>query len=135
MKTHFRAHCTACRNGGKRTVGHSHGKAGSLPNWKLEPTTCSAILAGHDDRWVDTPATRAPMAPTERCKDDEDPFGQGDALDAEEESGSSTRRPRNEHESLEEHHVSKLVLGNGVVHHSHETWSLRGITFCGKCGA
>ena len=75
------------------------------------------------------------MEPTERCKDDEDPFGQGGALDAEEESGASTRRPRNERESPEEHHVSKVVLGNGVVHHSHETWLLRGITFCGKCGA
>ena len=40
-----------------------------------------------------------------------------------------------EHELPEEHHVNKLVLGNGVVHHSHETWLMRGITFCGMCGA
>ena len=38
-------------------------------------------------------------------------------------------------DELLEEHVNKLVLGNGVVHHSHETWFLRGITFCGKCGA
>ena len=110
-------------------------RAGSLPNWKLEPTKCSAILARHDHRWVDTPAIRVPMAPTERCRDDEDPFGHGGALDAEEESGASTRRPRNELEPTEEHHVSKLVLGNGEVHLNHETWLLRGISFCGKCGA
>ena len=83
--------------------------------------------------------TRPPYVPRwhprRGASDDEDPFGHGDAVDAEEESGASTRRPRNEHESLEKHHVSKVVLGNGVVHHSHETWLLRGITLCGKCGA
>ena len=26
-------------------------------------------------------------------------------------------------------------LGSSVVHHTHETWLIRGITFCGKCGA
>ena len=76
-----------------------------------------------------------PTAPTERCSDDEDPFGHGGALDAEEESAASTQRQGNEHESPEEHFVNKLVLGSGVVHHSHETRLLRGITFCGKCGA
>ena len=34
-----------------------------------------------------------------------------------------------------EYHVNTLVLGSGVVHHTHETWLIRGITFCCKCGA
>ena len=33
------------------------------------------------------------------------------------------------------HHVKKLVLGSGVVHHSHETWLFRGIIFFGKSGS
>ena len=78
--------------------------------------------------------TRVLIARMEKCSDDEGPFGHGGALDAEQESGASTERQRDEHESLEEH-VNKLVLGNGVVHHSHETCLLRGVTFCGKCGA
>ena len=84
---------------------------------------------------VETPTIRVPMAPAERCSDDEDPFSHGGALDAEEECGASIQRQRNRHESPEGHHVNKLVLGNGVVHHSHETCLLRGIAFCGKCGA
>ena len=48
-------------------------------------------------------------------------------------SDVSIQRQTNEHESPEEDQVHKL--GNGVVHHRHETWLLRGITFCGKCGA
>ena len=105
------------------------GRAGSLQSWKLEPATCVAVLARHDDRWVETPTIRVPMAPAERCSDDEDPFGHGGALDAEEASDASTQRQRKEHE------VNKLLLGSGVVHRSHETWLLRGITFCGKCVA
>ena len=110
------------------------GRAGRVQSWKLEPTTCTAILARHDERWVETPTFCVLTAPTERCSDDEDPLGHGGALDAEKESGASTQRQRSGHESLEEH-VNKLVLGSGVVHHSHETWLLRGISFCGKCGA
>ena len=87
------------------------GRAGGLQSWKLEPTTCTAILAWHDDRWVETPTIRVPTAPTERCSDDEDKFGDGGALDTVEESGASTQRQRNDHESLGE------------------------VTFCGKCGA
>ena len=34
-----------------------------------------------------------------------------------------------------DYHVNTLVLGSGVVHHTHETWLIRHITFCGKCGA
>ena len=49
------------------------------------------------------PTTRVPTAPTEWCSDDEDPFGHGDALDAEMDRGPSTLRQRNEHESFEEH--------------------------------
>ena len=52
------------------------------------------------------------------------------ALEAEEESGLPTQRQRNEFESLEEHYAKKLVLGNGVVHHSHESWLLRSIIIC-----
>ena len=84
------------------------------------------------DGWTSPPYV-SPMAPAERCSDDEDPFGHGGALDAEEEE--SDRNKRSGYDSPEEYHTNKLVLGNGVVHHSHETWLLRGITFCGKCGA
>ena len=59
-----------------------------------------------------TPTLRVPMAPTERCSDDEDPFCHGGAVDAVEECGASTQWQRNEHESLEEHHVNKEVLEN-----------------------
>ena len=41
----------------------------------------------------------------------------------------------NEHESPEEQHVKNSVLRNGAVHHSHETWLLNAILFCGRCGA
>ena len=68
----------------------------------------------------------------QRSSDDEDPFGHGGALEAEDESGASTHRRRNEFESPEEHHVISLVLGSGVVHHSHAPWLLRGIVFCWK---
>ena len=91
------------------------GRAGSLQNWNLEPTTCTAILARYDDRRVETPSLRVPTADAERCSDHEDPFGHGGAHDAEEECGASTQRRMFEHESPEEHHVNKLILGNGVV--------------------
>ena len=68
------------------------------------------------------------MAPAERCSDDEDPFGHGGVLDAEEEERD--KHKRNGYDSPEESHTNKLVLGKGVVHHSHETRMLRGITFC-----
>ena len=73
------------------------------------------MLARHDDQWVEAPTIQAPSAQTERCSDDEDPFGHGGALEVEEESGASTHRQRNEHEWPEEHHVKKLVLGSGVI--------------------
>ena len=38
-------------------------------------------------------------------------------------------------ESPEEHHFLQLVLGNGAVHHCRESWLLRSVIFCGKCGA
>ena len=36
---------------------------------------------------------------------------------------------------VEAYHVIQLTLESGVVHHTDETWLVRGITFCGKCGA
>ena len=77
--------------------------------------------AGSAGRSLGGSALHTASALAERCSDDEDPFGHGGALDAEEESGASTQRQRNEHESLEEHHVKKLVLGSGVAHQSHES--------------
>ena len=47
-------------------------------------------------------------------------------------AGASTQRQRHEFESPEEDHIKKLVLVNGVVHHSHESWLLRAIIFCGE---
>ena len=78
--------------------------------------------------------TRDPIAPVEGYSDVEDPFGHGGTLDAEEEE-ESDRDKRNGCDSREEYQTNKLVLGTGVVHHRDETWLLRGITFCGKCGA
>ena len=66
---------------------------------------------------MEAPTIRALSAVAERCSDDEDPFGHGGALEAEEESGSSTQRQSNDIEWPEEHRVKKLVVGNGVVHH------------------
>ena len=74
-------------------------------------------------------------AVAERNIDDEDSFGHGGAMEADEENCASTQRQMSEMESLEEHRVKRLVLGNGVVHDSHESLLLRGIVFCGKCGA
>ena len=66
-----------------------------------------------------------PCAVAERCSDDLDPLGHGGALEADEDSGTSTQRERNDIEPLQEHRVQESVLGNGVVHHSHESWSFR----------
>ena len=109
------------------------GRAGCLQRWKFELTACSAVLARHDDRWVEESTMRVHKALAEKCSADEDPFSHGGALDAEEEE--SDRNERTGHDSPEEYHTNKLVLGNGVVHHSHETCLLRGTTFCGNCGA
>ena len=65
-------------------------------------------------RWVEAPTIHVPSAVTENCSDDEDPFGHGGALEAEEESCASTQRQM--------HRVKRLVLGNGVVRHSHVSW-------------
>ena len=57
------------------------------------------------------PTISVSKAPVERCSDDEDPFGHGGALDAEEESGASTLRQRSEHEAPEEYHTNKTGPG------------------------
>ena len=85
------------------------------PEWTQEPT-CSAMLARHDDRWVDAPSYHVPPAVAERSSDDQHPFGHGGAMP-------------------DQHRVSRLVLGHGMVHDNHETWLLRCIVFFGKCGA
>ena len=61
-------------------------------------------------------------------------FGHGGALEAREENCASTQRQMSKIELPEEQPVERLVLGNGVVHDSHESWLLRA-SFSGKCGA
>ena len=91
-----------------------------------------AILARHDAHWLAKGASNEPAGKGDGCEDDdEDPFGHGGALDEREEESA-----RSAHEANPtDYHVNTLVLGSGVVHHTHETWLMRGITFCGKCGA
>ena len=119
---------------GRRNYYHCEkcGKGGRLSKWKLAPTSCSAILARHDAHWLAKGASSAPAETAERCEDDdEDPFRHGRALDEREEESA-----RSAHEANPtDYRVNTLVLGSGVVHHTHETWLIRGITFCGKCGA
>ena len=78
--------------------------------------------------------TRCPLvgAGREQCSsrcedDDEDPFGYVGTLDEREEESGHEEGPC-------EYHELALVLGSSVVHHTHETWLILGITFCGKCG-
>ena len=98
------------------------GRGGSISKWKLAPTSCSAILARHD--------AREPAPVAERCEDDDDLFVHGAALD---EGGENVQGAQEA--DFSEYHVNTLVLGSGVVHYTHETWLIRGITFCGECGA
>ena len=98
------------RKWGRRNSYHFEkcGKGGSLSKWKLTPTSCSAILARHGALWLAKGASSAPAETSERGEDDdEDPFGHGGALDEREEESA--------------------VLGGGVLHHTHETWLIRGI--------
>ena len=88
--------------------------------WQLPKTKdCSAMLTRRGDRWVEAPASHVPLAVYERCSDDENPFGHGGVLEADEEPCTSTQRQRSEIESPEEHRVKSLVLGNGAAHDSH----------------
>ena len=120
------------RKWGRRRYCHCEkcGKGGSISKWKPAPTSCSAILARHDAQWLakGESSERAPVA--ERCEDDDDPFGHGAALDEGEENVQGAQEA-----GLSEYHVNTLVLGSGVVHYTHGTWVIRGITFCGECGA
>ena len=118
---------------GRRNYYHCEkcGKDGSLSKWKLAPTSCFAILARHDAHWLSQGASNVPAETGDGEDDDEDPFGYGRALDERVEDSA-----RSAHEANPtDYHVNTLVLGSGVVHHTHETWLMRGITFCGKCGA
>ena len=59
-----------------------------------------------------------PAETAERCEDDdEDPLGHEGALD---ERGEESARIAHE-AGPSEYHVNTLVLGSGVVHHTHET--------------
>ena len=96
------------------------GKACSLPKWKQELSTCSALLALHDDRWVGAVSChvllRSLRQATTRTR-----FGHGGAMEADEETCASTQRQRSEIESPEEHRATRLVLRCGVVLDIHET--------------
>ena len=106
-------------------------KCGSLSKWKLAPANCFAILARHDAHWLAKGASNVPAETGDGEDDDEDPFGYGGALDEREEESAQSAHEANP----TDYHVNTLVLGSGVVHHTHETWLMSCITFCGKCGA
>ena len=79
-------------------------------------------------------ASSAPLEVAVRSKDDdEDPFGRGGALDEREATSEVTIKQ--EEIPAEAHPSINSSLGSGVVHPTHETWLVRRITLCGKCGA
>ena len=107
------------------------GRAGCPQRWKLELTTCTAVLARHDDRWVEESTIRVSIrgaATMKTCS------AKVEHLMLRWGKVTGTNRVGTTRQK-EEYHTNKLVLGTGVVHHSHETWLLRGIKFCGKCVA
>ena len=112
-------HCARC------------GRAGCLQRWKLELTTCTAVLARHDDRWVEESTIRVSIRGAATMKTRSATV---EHLMLRWSKVTGTNRVGTTRQK-EEYHTNKLVLGTGVVHHSHETWLLRGIKFCGKCVA
>ena len=79
--------------------------------------------------WLAKGASNVPAETGDDEDDDEDPFGHAGALDERDKEGA-----RSAHEAdPTDYNVNTLVLGSGVVHHTHETWLMRIITFCGKC--
>ena len=113
------------------TTAKSVVKAAASANGNL-PLHEQLCLARHDAHWLAMGASSVPVEVAERCEDDdEDPFGHGGALDEREEESAQSA-----HEAgPSEYHVTTLVPGSGIVHHTHETRLIRNITFCGKCGA